>query len=266
MKKKCLVLGCGKMATAITVAKNQSDNMIDFGCYTPGLTSAKILAEKINGSVVIELNSLHEFDLILIACKPQQFAELAIQIKHKIAPHSLILSIMAGVKAEQVRDALAFPKVARIMPNTPIAIARGVNLVHFSAQLTSTDRNLILDFFKDIASSFEVQNEDEFDLLTPMVGSGPALMYYFFNGYIKHLEQQGISAELARRIVSSVFTSSAQFAQQSSRSLADLISDVTSKGGITSAALNVFQQKDLAQIICESYQAAYQRNSELNLK
>jgi pyrroline-5-carboxylate reductase len=266
MKLKCLVLGCGKMASAITIAKSQKEKTIEFYCYTPSKTSAKILAEKIHGKVMDDLSSLNSFDLILVACKPQQFAELAEQINHKIASHTIVVSIMAGVRVEQVISSLATPKVVRIMPNTPIAIAKGVNLVYFSQDLSIQDRELVHSFFQDIATSFDVSNQDEFDRLTPIVGSGPALLYYFFNGYIQHLIQNGIEANLAHNIVTSVFAASAHFAHQADRPMEQLISDVTSKAGITFAALNVFEQKDLNKLISQSYQAAYHRNHELNLK
>jgi len=66
-------------------------------------------------------------------------------------------------------------------------------------------------------------------------------------------------------LVTAVFSSSAQFAQVSGRALPELIQEVTSKGGITFAALKKFEENKLDRLIAEGYQAAYQRNSELQL-
>jgi pyrroline-5-carboxylate reductase len=269
MNMKCLLLGCGKMATAIATAINQTQNKdretLQFVCYTPTTTSAKVLANKIGGAIIERLDQLEHYQLILIACKPQQFTELANQLKGKLQAGSVVISLMAGIKLEQITLALNFKNVVRIMPNTPIAIAKGVNLAYFPNHMSSQNRDRVLTFFEHIATSFEVKDENEFDQLTPMVGSGPALLYYFMQAHVDHLIGQGITPKLAQEMVTAVFSSSAQFAQVSGRALPELIQEVTSKGGITFAALKKFEENKLDRLIAEGYQAAYQRNSELQL-
>lgn len=261
---KVLVLGCGKMSSAIVEAKFKAKSTIQFYCYTPTQTSARIVADKVNGHVIANLDQIDFYDLIIIGCKPQQFQELSQHLKSKIHAQSVVVSIMAGINITKLINDLAHHKIVRIMPNTPIANGIGVSLIYNSEQMTDVESEMIMNFFKAISDVYTVDSEKQFDHLTPLVGSGPALLYEFYLAFVEQLDRYGIESSLAQNIVKSVFHSSAKFAKMQDRPLIEMIADITSKAGITFAALNSLEGNQFKKSVGEAYQSAYRRNQKLN--
>ena len=63
--------------------------------------------------------------IVLLAVKPQLWREAAAQVSEALAPDAVIISIAAGVAADDISAAFGGRSVARIMPTTAAAIGQG---------------------------------------------------------------------------------------------------------------------------------------------
>ncbi|MEJ7660433.1 MAG: NAD(P)-binding domain-containing protein [Hymenobacter sp.] len=72
-------------------------------------------------------------DILILAVKPQDSAALFARLRGWCSRQQLVLSIMAGVRIDTLREALGTPKVIRAMPNLPAQIGMGMTA------FTSTD-------------------------------------------------------------------------------------------------------------------------------
>src|SRR4030066_150129 len=67
-----------------------------------------------------------EADIALLAVKPQEFAGVAKVIQGHLNSRQTVVSIMAGVRAEQLGGPLNHSMVVRVMPNTPAMVGEGM--------------------------------------------------------------------------------------------------------------------------------------------
>ena len=114
-----------------------------------------------------------------------------------------------------------------------------------------------------VGSAVWVEAESDIDLVTAVSGSGPA---YFFL-LIELLEAagiaQGLSADVARKLAVGTAAGASALAKASGEEPAVLREQVTSKGGTTAAALAVFKEAGLEQIVLRAVQAAAERSREI---
>ncbi|MFZ4714366.1 MAG: pyrroline-5-carboxylate reductase family protein [Bacteriovoracaceae bacterium] len=265
--KKFLILGCGNMAQALTLGFHQREKnpSFSFFFYTPSGVKAKFLAEKTGGLQITELKELSQYDFVMIACKPQQFKELSISLQGKLSPQSVVVSIMAGISVEGLKRDLGHSKIIRVMPNTPSLIGEGSNLVYYSKEILSQEKLDLEHFLKAEFAPHVFQNEEQVNQVTGVIASGPAYVFEFARIMVDYLQIQcQISSSESNLLVKELFLGSAHLMMNSETSLEELRNQVTSKGGVTFAALESFRQAKLSGIFSDAFQKAYERNKELS--
>jgi pyrroline-5-carboxylate reductase len=201
----------------------------------------------------------------VMAVKPQQLAEVATALAPLAAQqHPLVISIAAGISASDLSRWLGgHASVVRAMPNRPALIGAGVTGLYASADLSPDHRAMTERLLEAVGSAVWVDSESDIDLVTAVSGSGPA---YFFL-LIELLEAagiaQGLSAEVARKLAVGTAAGASALAKASGEEPAVLREQVTSKGGTTAAALAVFKEAGLEQIVMRAVQAAAERSREI---
>src|SRR3954463_8123061 len=69
--------------------------------------------------------------IVLLGVKPQKLDEIAPRLAPVLAPETILVSILAGVEVAALRARFPAPRmVVRAMPNTPVALRKGVVGLH----------------------------------------------------------------------------------------------------------------------------------------
>lgn len=203
-------------------------------------------------------------DYVILAVKPQSFAEVGTDLKQYISPEQTIISIMAGVSVETITATLGSNKIVRVMPNTPALIGEGVSGYFISGDLSIYDKDAVRSLLKSCGGAVEVSSEKDINAVTAISGSGPA---YFFN-FVKLLVESGtnlgIDEEKVKKLVLKTMKGSYELMKQSNDDFQTLIDNVTSKGGTTEAALKTFDEYHLGETIDKAINAANNRADELS--
>lgn len=260
------IIGCGNMAQAIVKGYFKKDSSVHFITYTPSFSRAEALAMEVNGKAVKSLEALGEVETIVLGCKPQQFGELAQNlINSKIdLTNKHIISIMAAIPIETIKTKLRATKVSRVMPNTPCLIGKGISLVIHSTEVEKSERKLVDTFFSSCGDVSDMPDEKTFDQVTTVSGSGPAYVFLFAKTMADKLTSWGIEEIEAKRIAVKLFQGSSDLMiSESELSLDELISKVTSKGGVTIEAVNSYKKDNLGEITSSALEAAFARSQEM---
>ena len=106
--------------------------------------------------------------------------------------------------------------------------------------------------------------EQFFDLVTALSGSGPAYFFLMMELLVNMAVKNGMNEKDARQLAVQTAVGSGLLAAQSEYSPEELRKMVTSKGGMTEAALNVLNQKKFGNIFSEALQAALDRGKQLS--
>ncbi|MGB3424472.1 MAG: pyrroline-5-carboxylate reductase [Castellaniella sp.] len=211
---------------------------------------------------------LAECRVWFFAVKPQVMAEVVRQCRPWLRPDTLIISIAAGIPGEALArwlgaDGQPYARIVRCMPNTPALIACGMTGMAALSGVDESDRALAEELLRAVGEVIWVDDDAAIDAVTAVSGSGPAYVFLFLEALIAAGIEQGLTPEQSRQLALGTFHGATQLAALSPDSPAVLRDRVTSKGGTTAAALAVFQDRGLPDIMREAVDAAARRAGAL---
>jgi pyrroline-5-carboxylate reductase len=200
---------------------------------------------------------------LVIALKPQTFAEAGAGLKPFAGADTLVVSIMAGTTIATLQK-ICGGSVVRAMPNTPAAIGRGIT-VAVAANNVSAAQRAVADALLRATGSVEwVDDEKLMDAVTAVSGSGPAYIFLLAEELARAGVEAGLPAELATKLARETVAGSGELLHRSELASATLRQNVTSPGGTTAAALEVLMGDDgLQQLMIRAIAAATRRSKEL---
>lgn len=213
--------------------------------------------------------SLSTQQVWIFAVKPQQMREVVLQCKPWLKPNTLIISIAAGISLNSLSNWLGsaeqpFARVVRCMPNTPALVRAGVTGVAAVEGLAQSEKDIATDLLSAVGQVVWVDNDRAIDAVTALSGSGPAYVFLFLESLMAGAQALGLSAEQSRTLALATLAGSTQLAAEATETPAVLRERVTSKGGTTAAALDVFAEQGFSTIVAQAMAAADHRAAELS--
>ena len=206
---------------------------------------------------------LADMDLLLLAVKPQDFADLAPRIATHLTPGQTVLSIMAGIKMEAIAASLGCAKVVRAMPNLPAQVGMGMTAFTSTQAVGKEELLYIQNLLNTTGKTLYFADEALLDAVTAISGSGPAYVYYFMAAMIEQARTMGFEPAQAEMLVEQTFLGAIMLLQREDLTCQEWIGRVASKGGTTEAALTEFELKHTAEGIKSGLQMALERAREL---
>ncbi len=205
-------------------------------------------------------------DVLVLSVKPQNMSDALESIKVSLKKDSLIISIAAGKKIASITSILGDKPVVRVMPNTPALIGEGISAL-FANEKAKPLLEKAKSIFASVGSVVVLENEELMNAVTAVSGSGPAYYFLFCEELIKAAVQLGLSENIAKELVLQTAKGAALLAcdaDKQGKSLELLRRNVTSPGGTTEAALKVFADGKLEQLIASAVKRACERSRQLS--
>lgn len=254
------IIGCGNMGAAIiSKIKGKYDILV----VEKEPARVNLLKKKYKVSFVGLGRALESSDVIILAVKPQNFDEVLSQLSGLIAKNQLVISIAAGITTEYIEKRLGRNvRVIRTMPNLPAQIGEGMTGICKGKKATPADLREAVKIFENIGKTLIVQ-EKWIDAITAVSGSGPAYVFLFAENFIKAAKALGFNDAQAKALVSQTMRGSLDLLEQSTEDAGTLRERVTSKGGTTAAALEVFGRAGYEKTFKNALMAAKKRAKEL---
>ena len=209
------------------------------------------------------LEAVARGDVVVLAIKPQNLAEVASGIKGRFSSPQLVLSIIAGARISTLCRGLGYRQVVRVMPNTPAQIGEGMSVWTATLEVTEGQRQWAGSILSAMGREIYVADEEYIDMATAVSGSGPAYVFLLAEALASAAVHIGLSCDVARELVAQTLVGSAKFMQRSEKLPAELRRMVTSPGGTTAAALARLEKGQFTELIKEAVTAAYHRAGEL---
>ena len=216
------------------------------------------------GARAVDLTELaSSSDVILLVVKPQDLAELLAALADKLKKSAVLVSFAAGKTTEFISEKVG-PNISviRVMPNTPTLIGLGMAAISLGKSVNAEQAEFVSDFLMTCGKVISVEESLQ-DAVTALSGSGPAYFFAFVEEMIKSGISLGLSSEQATTLAIQTMVGSAAMLEQSGKSAATLRENVTSPNGTTAAALKVFNDAKLGEIVGSAMTAARNRSQEL---
>jgi pyrroline-5-carboxylate reductase len=262
---KIAFLGGGNMATALIgglIAKGQDPRTISVIEMSPAAR------ERLGAKFPVHLSTAPDAaaqgaEVLVLAIKPQDM-KAALASFSGFSKEKLVVSVAAGIRLDALSRWLGgHRRIVRCMPNTPGLIGAGITGLYAPADVEKTEREKAETILRAVGEVVWVAEERLLDPVTAVSASGPAYVFWFIEQLAAAAVKLGIPKEDALRLAKQTVLGAARLALSSEKEPAELRKDVTSKGGTTEAALNVFEQEKLAERFFRAIEAASRRGEEM---
>lgn len=204
-------------------------------------------------------------EVILLAVKPQMMAEVCAPLSAVDFSDKLIISIAAGISTSRLQDLIPSAKsIVRVMPNTPALVGEGISGLFSPKNTAETDRTFAQSLLNAVGKTLWVEDENQMHAITAASGSSPAYFFLMLEAMQQALIEMNMDANTARQLVQQAMLGAAKMVVENPQiSLSTLRENVTSKGGTTAAALDVFNTRQFDQTVAQAMQACIARSQEM---
>ena len=201
--------------------------------------------------------------VVILAVKPQNFDEILSELAEVISKRHLVISIAAGITTLYIEKRLKGKvRVVRTMPNLCAQIGEAMTGICKGRNTRSADLKEAVKIFDNIGKTIVVA-EKWMDAITAVSGSGPAYVFLFIECFMKAAMSLGFNLKQSKLLISQTILGSLELLEKLGEKPEDLRAKVTSKGGTTQAALNVFFKNNFETIFKQAVLAARKRAKEL---
>lgn len=259
-------IGAGNMATSLAG-----------GMIAKGIRPANIWMSDPSQARRDEVASLHQVqvsednlevarrvDVLVLAVKPQAMGAACEPLREIIeARQPLVISIAAGVTVANLRRWLGEAPIVRCMPNTPALVQAGATGLYAAAGVSAAQKEAANRILEAVGLTFWLEEEKALDAVTAVSGSGPAYFFLLMEALIDAARAQGLAPDTARQLVLQTALGAAKLASGSDVAPDVLRQRVTSPGGTTAAALDVFEEAGFREHVQAAVAAARERSEEL---
>ncbi len=262
--KKCVgFIGAGNMAHALSFGIVKRAEVL---IYDTDTTKAEALATKIGASFVKKEEIAKKCDYIFLAVKPNILSPALDGIRDtlKARQGAILVSMLAGTSVGNIEDALGFSMpIIRIMPNTPVAVGRGV-VLWCDNGLSDTDKSEFVDIMGE-CGLVKALDESLIDAGTAISGCSPAFTYMFIDALKRAGEKIGLDGEVADELAKATVLGSAMLSISDGRSLSELTRAVCSPGGSTIEGVKILEN-ELDTLVMRAVSASYEKTKMLGAK
>jgi pyrroline-5-carboxylate reductase len=202
-------------------------------------------------------------DIVLLGIKPQMLARVGRELRGRLRPGQLVISILAGATTRALAGHLGHREVVRSMPNTPAQLGKGVTVWYATPEASAAQREQAATMLSALGTQIEVDDERLVAMATAVSGTGPTYVFLVMEALIDAAVHLGFARHVAHDLVIETLEGSTLFAKQSGMHPAQLRNMVTSPGGTSAAALHELESGRLRTVLSEAVWAAFRRTVEL---
>ncbi|MBE6921932.1 MAG: pyrroline-5-carboxylate reductase [Ruminococcaceae bacterium] len=254
-------IGCGNMGGAI--AKALAKVTTDFA-ITDRSGKAIALAAEIPCGYFSSEEIASRCDRIFLGVKPHMMKGVLEPLQGILAEKKpLLITMAAGLTMEQIVEFAGCElPVIRIMPNTPVAIGKGV-IQYCANELVSAE--MLKDFLADLrhAGILDPLEERLIDAGSAISGSGPAYVYMFIEALADGAVACGIPRAKALEYAAATVIGAGEMVLATGQHPGALKDAVCSPGGSTIAGVRALENHGFRAAAMEAVIATCNRNKEL---
>ena len=253
-------VGCGNMAQAMLK-----------GILAKGLYKADEII--VSRRTKEALDALHEelgvqtttekADVLVLAIKPYQFADVIPEIAPVCKENALVISIAAGQTIANIEKLFGKTmKIVRTMPNTPALVLAGATGMCFHPSVAKEERETAITIFESFGVVAEV-SENMIDTVIGVSGSSPAYVFMFIEAMADAAVADGMPRAMAYELAAQTVYGSAKMVLETGKHPGELKDMVCSPAGTTIEAVRVLEEKGLRSAVIEGQMACVKKAREL---
>ncbi len=227
------LIGAGNMGGAL--ARGWGEPVL---CSDGGSGRARALVAELGGEALSSAEVAERADLVVLCHKPRQLGSVASELG---ARAKAVASVLGGTQLADLARAYPDRPLFRLMPNTPVAVRRGV--VCYSPA-PGVDRQLeseVIDLFERLGSVITLE-EHLIEAASAVMGVGPAYQALLVEAQVDAGVRYGLGAALAGRLAAETMAGTAALLAARDHDTLAVRREVTSPGGSTARGLAALER------------------------
>lgn len=202
-------------------------------------------------------------DVVILAVKPQIMAAVLREVAPALGNRPLLISLAAGVSTATIQSVLGkYPRLIRVMPNTPALVLRGVTAIARTPGLDVDDLETAQEIFAAVGKAV-VLDEDHMDAVTGLSGSGPAYVAIVIESLADGGVKMGLDRATAMTLATQTVLGAATLLAETGLHPGALKDMVSSPGGTTIAGIAALEEGGIRTTFIRAVERATLRSREL---
>jgi pyrroline-5-carboxylate reductase len=248
-------VGSGNMAAAMARGWAGAAGFDGSMSFTDaGSGRAAEVAAEVGGEVAADNGKLAaEADLIVLAIKPAELDRVASELSERRKP---VLSLLGATSLVRLSEALPETPVARVMPNLPVEVRRGV-LCYARGESVADEADEEIRGLLSVLGEVIVLDDDLIDAATAVMGCSPAYVAQLAETLTLAAVERGVEPAQARRMVEEAIAGTAELLEH--REAAELRDAVASPGGSTEKGLEALDSGGFSEALRSAVDASLEK-------
>jgi pyrroline-5-carboxylate reductase len=257
---KISIIGGGNLGTAIAegLIKNKFSKAADLIVTKRNISTLKHLADK--GVVVTANNNdaVKKAELIILAVKPFQIAEVLSNLKKDVTKKHVIVSVITGVSLTDLDGMIKKGNpIFRAMPNTAIAIGESMTCISHN-NATAQQINFVQQLFETVGKVAIIEDK-LMDAATVLGACGTAYAMRYIRANIQGGIEIGFDSKTANLIAAQTVKGAAELLLQKGTHPEQEIDKVTTPKGCTIAGLNEMEHQGFSSSLIKGIATSYNK-------
>ncbi|NLC72955.1 MAG: pyrroline-5-carboxylate reductase [Ruminococcaceae bacterium] len=251
------IIGLGQMGHSIARGLLASKAVCPENLYAAGRNIDRLRekAEKLQINACACLSELLSCsDIVVLAVKPYQLREVIAPVAEQFE-NKIVVSVLAGVSHDEIKSLLPQScHVQCVIPNTPVAVGKGVWICEEQSSLTAEDRAVFEEIFGK-TGIIEYVKSGEMDIAGSLAGCGPAVAAMFLDALSDVGVRYGLSRHTAYRLASAMLVGTGTLASETGEHPGALKDNVCSPGGTTIRGVIALEENGFRGSISKAFSA-----------
>jgi pyrroline-5-carboxylate reductase len=215
---------------------------------------ASSLAEAVGGETRDTLGELAaDSDLVVLATKPAALDDVARDLDPK---PPAVLSVLAATPVARVKEAIPGVPVARLMPNQPVEVRRGVLCLVAPEEFPADLKARLVELLARLGKLVVVE-EELIDAAMAVMSCSPAYVALVAEALTNAGVEEGLDHELASKLVAGTLAGTAALLEV--RKPEAIRQAVAPPGGATEAGLKALERGGLEPALADAVRASLER-------
>lgn len=204
-----------------------------------------------------------EADLLILAVKPQFYAEVIAGLREAVRPETMVLTIAPGKTLGWLEEQFGRKlKLVRCMPNTPALVGEGCTGVCPNGRVTAQETEHVLALLGSFGKAVLVP-ERLMDVVGGVSGCSPAFVFLFIEAMADAAVAEGMPRQQAYAFAAQAVYGSAKMVLETGRHPGELKDMVCSPAGSTIQGVRTLEEGGFRGVVMDAVIDSIARSREL---
>lgn len=207
--------------------------------------------------------AIRETELVVLAVRPQDLAQVGLDLNGNLSEKHIVLSLITGKSFASLKRYLKTDRLARASTSIFLADGKAVTYLLPSAALDHRQIECCLTIAETWGQVRDAKAEQMIDLTIVELGAQAGILAFMMSQIVDVFKALGQCPRQAEQnLISSLESLACQC--RGGKTLNEIVAQVQTKGGITSAAIEVLESNALNSVLKAGIKAALDRTKHLD--